>query len=158
MSEREDSPGNSVIYKAMRLEYDQLRAMREMLNRTAESLNVESLHAVGVKDLQFVLRYFQSRLKCHFQVEEGEGAMADLARHFPETSSQIESVLKEHEELNDKLYSLVSLLSSSGNWGAEEISAFKADLTQFLDKLEAHEIRENDLVLRASTRDIGTSD
>jgi iron-sulfur cluster repair protein YtfE (RIC family) len=97
------------------------------------------------------------RVNAHFQDEEATGLFEDLDRQAPHEAGAIQELLREHEELRDRLTKL-NQRAADGNLTPECWDELEFGFRDFSTLMCHHEARENKLLQDAYERDLGNKD
>jgi hypothetical protein len=93
-------------------------------------------------------------LLAHFRFEERGGYMEAVKQQEPRLERFVDQLAHEHKDLADALEALVGQARVAAGLDA----ALRAGVRGWIERVRAHEARENDLVQNAFNLDIGAKD
>lgn len=94
----------------------------------------------------------------HFREEEQCGAFEDLVRRYPRSSTRVERLQDEHERLLGDLRGLMNEIMEYAAGIAPDNPRLRRKLKEVLDRVDAHERGETELMQRMFYNDIGEGD
>jgi AraC-like DNA-binding protein len=107
-----------------------------------------------LSELRSKLAAIQTHITTHFDYEEQSGWANSVLMQQPRLEHAVESLLQEHREL---VAGLETLLEEAV--GHDVLPAgFGGKVLRWIQRVRAHEARENDLLERAFIEDLGTGD
>lgn len=140
--------------------YSQIVAQHKELEHTLDLLAVIAAAPSGVLPdcrlrelLAAELRKAHRDLSRHFQFEEQDGYMHEVARARPTLSTKLAGLKEEHSLIRGSLDALRKKLGEKAD--AADVAA---DLQQLLRVIRKHEAEENKLCQVALMHDIGSGD
>jgi hypothetical protein len=108
----------------------------------------------GLVDLPARLEATRVHITAHFRFEEQDGYMDAVRTQQPHLERTIQQLAEEHHQLAQSLDALLGEARTT----ASQYDALREQVRQWIEHVRAHEVRENDLVLDAFNRDVGTKD
>lgn len=101
--------------------------------------------------LEKEMRALREAVVAHFGHEEADGGyMSQIIQERPRFQNEIDELKVDHASLRTELDELAGPAFEGG-----EIADIRGDIIALLDRLEAHEHKENDLILRFVNVDTG---
>jgi hypothetical protein len=94
----------------------------------------------------------------HFRSEEDCGVFTDLMRRYPRSSQRVESLRGEHADLLGDLRELMNEVMEYSAGIAIEEPTIRRKLENIMQRLEAHEGAETELMQRMLYNDLGGGD
>ena len=91
----------------------------------------------------------------HFREEESCGVFQDLARRYPRSSDRVEHLQDQHESLLGDLRELMSEVTEYSTGIASDDPRLRRKLVDVLNRVDAHEHGETELIQRMLYNDIG---
>lgn len=133
------------------------RAVHELEELTART---DATAAFGAwrEELASSLRSFRALLSNHFQHEEEGGFLDDVVRKVPSAADSVETLRREHAEINTAVDTLLTDLARTGSGGKADVERFRHAIGDITSTLHHHEISERHLVQRTYYRDYGVGD
>jgi iron-sulfur cluster repair protein YtfE (RIC family) len=104
----------------------------------------------GEAELHARLLWTRNHITSHFRFEEENGYMDAVRKREPHLVRAIDQLAAEHRQLSQDLDELVELTQTGDGVGA----ALRQKVQAWVERVEAHEHRENDLVQNAFNQDI----
>ena len=109
------------------------------------------------RNLVSLINALAVHLQMHFEFEESDSYFSSLASKTPHISSTVEKLLREHEEMLEKVDALVTMAREDLSKTHDTVELAE----QFFllrDQLSIHEHEENKLIQDVYNVDIGTKD
>jgi len=131
------------------LEYILLGDLRDLLEEPADAENRKWLIAV--------LDALLDTLPREFDLEEADGYMSEVLERYPNWSTQVEKLQRDHERLFEKLKELRGR-AARGAWISPIAGDVRRELRDWILTLVAHNRNENRLLLTAMNLEVGTGD
>jgi hypothetical protein len=119
--------------------------IRELLNRAPASETLISWRAYLCSELED----FEAALARHFEEEEVDGAFHELTERRPDLRSLVEHLGHQHRSI------LMTLDSVRQRLGRQHTTDLIASVSALLDRFDAHEREENELLQMAHCLDLG---
>lgn len=148
---------NAAFFQEIKEVHQELYAL---LDQVRQYCRLPSPSPGNGRELIDVLAELRDQLALHFALEEAYGYFEDPVFVAPRLSELAGSLRDEHRVLYLELTELVELVERlnyrgrlPGLW-----ARVRGRFTQFDDQLQAHEARENELILQAYEDDLGVGD
>ncbi|MDA7980407.1 MAG: hemerythrin domain-containing protein [Pirellulales bacterium] len=127
--------------------------LRQLLNSLRQK---DTRWKRSLQELAVALGQLRDQLAIHFSLEEAFGYFEDPLRIAPRLSEQAEELRLQHGDLYSQASALADLADSrSRDSNATEVWE---GFAVFDAALQEHEARENELIMRAFTVDLGVGD
>ena len=139
------------FFEIMKAEHQELATV---LREIRSAVSSEDRNRNQVEDL---ITRLSELMEVHFRHEEEGGYLKEALERAPRFTSKAESLLDQHEALQEEIEKL-RLLVHSGMESQAWWTRIESDFHTFSDRLLNHEHAENKVVLEAFTDDIGTGD
>ena len=130
------------------------RALREALGAAQDAMRDGPRNPAAARS---TLERLHQCIRILFAHEEENGYMHDVVQRAPRYAERVNRLLEEHGQILSNIESLRDRLSGTG----ETFAAWHDVQSQFADfaaRLSEHEARENSILQKAYTSDIGTKD
>ena len=108
-----------------------------------------------LSSLRFIAQSFQRHLERLMALKEQDGYMTDAVEHMPSLSEKVQTLLREHDQFEEKLHQLVLRLEHVSASDRAKMETLGTELEELLQKLDDHHRREAELMQEAYNRDTG---
>ena len=143
--------------------FERLDAEHRQLSRAIQELRALSrgstpANALGTwrTEMEEKLRYFKTLLHGHFEHEEEGGFLRDVLREVPNSQRQVQTLKREHTEIEEALDQVLVDLGKLEDAGDTE--RINERIEAMTLQLVNHETTEQHLVQRAYYREYGAGD
>jgi len=141
-----------------RLSDDTIRRQHQQLHSLMEAIsNRFEYEKKPSRNLVSLLNALAVHLQMHFEFEESDGYFSSLSSTTPRLTSTVEKLLREHEEMREKMDALVAMARDDFA-AARDTTHLAEQFSLFRDQLSHHEHEENKLIQDVYNVDIGTKD
>ena len=127
-------------------------ALRNDLGKLEKA--TQSRPTEGPGEMRARLSTTRTHLAEHFRFEEQNGYMDAVRVNQPRLEHTIQQLAEEHRQLMQSLDALIEEAAAARSLG----EPFHAAVRSWIERVQAHEERENDLVQDAFNQDIGAED
>jgi iron-sulfur cluster repair protein YtfE (RIC family) len=145
------TPSRRLSDNTIRRQHQQLQSLLEAIS------NRFQYEQKPTRNLVSLLNALAVHLQMHFEFEESDGYFSSLSSITPRITSTVEKLLREHEEMREKIDALVAMARDDFAT-ARDTSDLAEQFSQFRDQLSNHEHEENKLIQDVYNVDIGTKD
>jgi hypothetical protein len=132
----------------------QHRQLKSLMEAIANRFNHELKPS---RNLVSLINALAVHLQMHFEFEESDGYFSSLASKTPHASSQVETLLREHNEMLEKVDALVTM-AREDLAKTHDTAELAEQFSLLRDQLSNHEHEENKLIQDVYNVDIGTKD
>lgn len=142
-------------------EHDELRAMLGSARIFLENPRPdpgETGSRRWAKGMSEQLDRLHGGLSRHFHEEERDGEFMELARRYPRASDRVELFQSQHRSLIGDLEILLGEVRAYATGGSTDDPRLRRRLVDVLDRVDAHERGETELLQRMLYNDIGEGD
>ena len=139
---------------------DDNQQLRDVLCTTQGLLQNHSGHRSDLRQWTEALAELRDQLAMHFALEDAYGYFEDAVVHAPRLSQQAELLRGQHVELFLDICRLADRadLLLHERLAARHLHNLSHSFFAFVDRLQAHEREENELIMAAFDDDIGVGD
>jgi hypothetical protein len=145
----EASPSQHHLATDIRAQHGALRGHAARLDALIEAAPTDRERRSWLAYLCLELNDFSNALALHFEDEETDPAFHDLVEQRPDLRSQVERLGLQHRSM---LVDLDALRAGLGRYTTHELTTA---LSALLQRLDAHERAETELLQLAINRDLG---
>ncbi len=142
-------------------EHDELREtlseVRDFLVAPRPDPGAEGFHRWATAMSKQLIDLYDGLFR-HFRSEEDCGVFTDLMRRYPRSSQRVESLRAEHAVLLDDLRELMKEVMEYSAGIAVEEPQIRRKLENIMQRLDAHESAETELMQRMLYNDLGGGD
>jgi hypothetical protein len=108
-----------------------------------------------LSSLQFTMKSFQRHLERVMLIEEEGGYLADIADSRPNLTSRIESLGRQHDRFRARIRQIEPRLSELNDWEEAQFGEVCDEIRDLLDRVDAHDAEEVDLLQESLLLDEG---
>ena len=109
----------------------------------------------NLSSLTFIAKSYKRHFQRLFELEAEGGYMSVVLESHPELSDMVASLEQEHREFGKALGRILARLRRVTVTDRATFAAIAADLSALLDRIDAHNLKEADLLQEALLRDEG---
>ena len=137
------------------MEHTILEHIKQALRVTLDWQAPEVSMPRKLSSLQFTMKSFQRHLERVMSIEEEGGYLSEVADARPNLVSRIEALSREHGRFRARIRQIEPKLCELNDWQEAEFGEICDEIRELLDRVDAHDAHEVDLLQESLLLDEG---